>query len=579
MCLLGSEAFQEQSEPLQSKNLQIMISANCLWKLGLYPLLLSAVAAVLKPRPSNLDLKILQVNTVGSEKLKCFTQTLEDFTCVWDERNNTSISSRYRFFYQYQYQDDERKKECQLSMEEIANNTTRHICSLPMMEVSLFTPLDIEVLLNRSVVMSRKDMYINHMVVLDPPSNVTVRPTGKPGQLHVKWSAPPFKYLDNSLMYEVNFSSVGSNIQQVNTVKGKTECVILKLKSQTEYVISIRAKPDGVSMDGYWTTWSKPVSAFTDSDLDPLILGLTSVLILITALLLLTIILTRRRMIKETVWPLIPSPENMFDGLFTVHHGNFQEWLGRGNVQIWWNVQLFGTDEPSTALEILSEINTFPPSFLRNKHQEIFPEDRRFLMSGSGTFKPQQEWVPLDESESPEHLQLEAHAREAYVVLNQNSLLNNDFLSGTYNVTHSSSDVSEEEMPLQLLFWGPEMKRHSKASPGEGQENVLSRDSISQHSSQSSGIECESPASFGAFDYAKCDPAGHLLYPSSSEAVLENTHHPYLLMLDSGISADFSLTNFPSLVSKSDEGLYTNLCKREDLHENFPVSRHLHIEA
>ncbi|XP_072925097.1 erythropoietin receptor [Hemitrygon akajei] len=579
MCLLGSEAVQEQSGPLESKNLQMMISASCLWKLGLYPLLLSAAAAVLKPRPSNLDLKILQVNTVGSEKLKCFTQTLEDFTCVWDERNNTNNSSQYRFFYQYQYQDDERKKECQLSTEEIANNTTRHICSLPMMEVSLFTPLDIEVLLNRSVVMNRKEMYINHMVVLDPPSNVTVRPTGKPGQLHVKWSAPPFKYLDNSLMYEVNFSSVGSNIQQVNTVKGKTECVILKLKSQTEYVIQIRAKPDGVSMDGYWTTWSKPVSAFTDSDLDPLILGLTSILILITSLLLLTIILTYRRMIKETVWPLIPSPENMFDGLFTVHQGNFQEWLGRGNVQIWWNLQFFGTDEPSTALEILSEINTFPPGLLRNKHQEIFPEDRGFLMSGSGTFKLQQEWMPLDESKSPEHLQPEAPTREAYVVLNQNLLLSNDFLSGTYNVTHSSSDVSEEEMPLQLLFWSPEMKHHSKTSPEEGRENFLSHDSISQHSSQSSGIECESPASFGAFDYAKCDPAGHLLYPSPSEAVLENTNHPYLLMLDSGISADFSLTNFPSRVSKSDEGLYTNLCKREDLHENFPVSSDLHIEV
>ncbi|XP_051897769.1 erythropoietin receptor [Pristis pectinata] len=448
------------------------------------------------------------------------------------------------------------------------------------MEVALFVPLDIEVVLNASVVMSRKDIYINHLVVLDPPSNMTVRPTGKPGQLHVKWSPPQFKYLENSLMYEVNFSSAGSNMQKVEIVKGKTECVILKLKSQTEYLVSIRAKPDGLSMDGYWTAWSKPVSAFTDSDLDPLIVSLTSVLILITALLLLTIILTHRRMIKKTVWPLIPSPENMFDGLFTVYQGNFQEWLGRGNVHVCWNLQFFSTDEPPTALEVLSEIKTFPPGLVRNKHQEIFQEEQRSLMSGSGAFKLQQEWAPLDESKSPDDLQSQANTRESYVVLNQNILLNNDFLSDTHSFTHSSNDVSEEEMPLQLLFWSPGMKHQNKTSPEEGEENFVFHDSMSQQSSQSSGIGCESPASIGAFDYAKCDPSGQLLYPTPSEAVPENnTSYPYLLMLDSGVSTGFSLTDFPTFISRANTGIYTNLCKREGLRENIPASDILHIEV
>ncbi|XP_078285489.1 erythropoietin receptor-like [Rhinoraja longicauda] len=545
------------------------MGAGSVCRLGLYPLMWS-VAAILRETPSNLDVKILQVTTAAADKLKCFTQTLEDFTCVWDEQD-WSGGREYRFFYQYQ--DGDTKKECQLSVETYGGNITRHICSLPLVEVSLFAPLDIEVLLNSSIILSKRDMYINHMVVLDPLTNVTVRPTGKAGQLHVHWSQPPFKYLGNSLMYEVNFSTVGSGVQKVETVKGKTECTILKLKPQTEYVVSIRAKPDGVSMDGYWTSWSKPVSAFTDSDLDPLIISLSTVLILITALLLLMVFLSNRRMIKKAFWPLIPSPENMFDGLFTVYQGNFQEWLGQKTVQVWWNHHFFSTDDPSAALEVLSEIKTFPPGLSWSKRHDIFHDDSTLLLSGSEAFKLQHQWELLDGSKTPA-----ANSREAYVVLNQTFLSGDQGLSEARSPGQTSSDVSEEEMPLQLLFNSPAMKRRSEPGP-EGERIPPRHPSLSLQSSQSSGIGRESPDSCGAFNYAKCDPSGRLLYPNCSEGALRNTNHPYLLMVDSGVSADFSLSYFPSSISKSDAGIYTNLCKREDARENILAPNALHVQA
>ncbi|XP_069783305.1 erythropoietin receptor isoform X2 [Narcine bancroftii] len=527
--------------------------------------------------PAFQQTKVLQINTAGSEELKCFTQTLEDFTCVWDEmdRNN---SGQYRFFYQYQFQDDSTREECQLSTEMIAANTMRYICSLPIMQVSLFSPLDIEVWLNASVVKRREEMYINRLVVLDPPSNVTVQPTGKPGQLHVQWSPPQFKYLENSLMYEVNFSSAGSNVQKVETIKGKTKCIILKLKLQTEYFVSVRAKPDGVSLDGYWTLWSTPVSAFTDSDLDPLIVSLASILILITVLLLLTILLTYRRMIKETFWPLVPSPENKFDGLFTVYQGNFQEWLGQHSAQVRWNLQFFSTNDPPSALEVLSEIKTFPPGQVKSKHQEIFQDEQSFMMIGSCAFKLQEPWMPLDESRSRDYLQPSDSTREAYIVLNQDFLLNNDLHSDMHSFTQSSNDISEEEMPLQLLFMSPGMKHQNKSFPEEREEDLVLNSSISRQSSQSSGIGHESPVSFGAFDNAKCDPGGQLIYPNPSNGLLGNhTNHPYHLMLDSGVSADFNQTDLPSFGTQSSTGIYTNLWKREDLLENIPALNVLHI--
>ncbi|XP_067829172.1 erythropoietin receptor [Heptranchias perlo] len=555
---------------------QTMINAGCHRKMGFYLLVLS-VAVVLKARPLNPEDKMLLVTAAGSEKLNCFTQALEDFSCFWDEKDSGN-SSEYRFFYQYQYEDV--KKECPLSTERIVSDMTRYICKFPMMDVSLFAPLDIEVSSNSCIVMSRKDMYINHAVLLDPPSNVTVQQTGKPGQLHVKWSAPQLKYLENSLMYEVNFSSAGSSVQKVEIIKGKTECIILKLKSQTEYHVSIRVKPDGVSMDGYWTIWSKPVSATTVSDLDPLILSLTLVLILIIMLLSLSILKTYHRTIKEKIWPLVPSPENMFDGLFTVYRGNFQEWLGRSSGQIWWNLQFFSTDEPPTVLEVLSEIKTFPPGLAKIRHQDVFLDEQSFLVAGSDALKLQQQTL-MDEGKLPVRVQIAPDAKDAYIVLNQNFLPNNTFLSDACGFTHSSNDVSEEALPLQLLFENPGVSLYEdKDSTEEEEEDSSLHASISCQFSESSGIEQGSPVSFIGFDYAKYDPSGQLLYLSPLKFKLESdAYYPYLLMSDSGVSADYSMTDFQSLKDKADTEIYTNLCRRDDHLESVPASIALHSES
>ncbi|XP_048378136.2 erythropoietin receptor isoform X1 [Stegostoma tigrinum] len=525
-----------------------MIHLCCHLKIGSY-LLVFSTAAILNARSMNLEDKMLLVTAAGSEQLNCFTQTLEDLYCFWTEMDDGD-PSEYRLSYQYLYQDDNEKKECHLSAQRIGSNMSRYICTLPTMDVSLFAPLEIEVSLNSSVAMTRRVIYINNIVVLDPPSNVTVQRTGKPGQLHVKWSAPQLKYLENSLLYEVNFSSVGSNVQKVETIKEKTECIILKLESQTEYLVSIRAKPDGVSIDGYWTAWSKPVSAITDSDLDPLILSLSLVLVVIIMLLFLTILMTHRRMIKEKIWPLVPSPENMFDGLFTVYRGNFQEWLNWSSAQIWWNLQFFSTDEPATTLEILSETKTYCPGLPAIKHQEAFLGERSFLVSRPNPFKLQRNEGLL---EAPD-------AREVYVVLNQNFFPGRPSLSDSCSLAQSSNDVSEEEMPLKLLFESSRPgSEEDRSSIGE---NSSQQDCISRQSSLSNRIEAGSPETRIAFDYAKYDPSGRLLYLNPLRFKWESDRN-YLLMSDSGISADFSTTDIPSHGDIASS--YTNLYKRDDL--------------
>ncbi|XP_072420323.1 erythropoietin receptor-like [Chiloscyllium punctatum] len=545
-----------------------MIHHYCHLQTGFY-FLVFMTAAALNARSLNLEDKMLLVTAAGPEPLNCFTQTLEDLYCFWNEMDDGD-PSKYRFSYQYLYQDDNERKECHLSVQRIGGNMNRYICTLPTMDVSLFAPLEIEVSLNSSRVKQRLIIYINNAVVLDPPSNVTVQRTGKPGQLHVKWSAPQLKYLENSLLYEVNFSSVGSNMQKVETVKEKTECTILKLKPQTEYLVSVRAKPDGVSIDGYWTEWSKPVSAITDSDFDPLILTMSLVLVMIIMLLFLTILMTHRRMIKEKIWPLVPSPENMFDGLFTVYQGNFQEWLNWSSAQIWWNLQFFSTDEIASALEILSETKTFPLGLPAAKHQEGFLDERSCLVSGPNPFKPQQDKGLVGEGKPAAGAPEGPDTREVYVVLNQNFFAGRPSLPDTCSLVQSSNDVSDEGMPLTLLFEGSRPgSEDDKSSVGE---NSSGRDSISRQSSLSSRIELGTPEQQVAFH---SDPSGQLLYLSPLRFKLESDrNYPYLLMSDSGISADFSTTDVPS--HRNTASSYTNLYKREDL----PKCLHtVHLES
>lgn len=136
-------------------------------------------------------------------------------------------------------------------------------------------------------------------VFLDPPSNLTVRLMDAPGQLNVSWQAPSLAFLGTSILYEVKISPEGSPAQvvsqgslpgswpwgpgrpfsppplwltsalslflQVGIANGRTYCLITNLKGQTRYSLAVRAKPDGVSFNGYWSAWSPAMTVATRS--------------------------------------------------------------------------------------------------------------------------------------------------------------------------------------------------------------------------------------------------------------------------------------------------------------------------
>ncbi|MBN3282357.1 EPOR protein, partial [Polyodon spathula] len=263
---------------------------------------------------------------------KCFTESLKDLTCFWDETLPPEGLPNRTFDYRYESEDS---GVCNLTVQKLASNQSRFLCEFP--EAILFAQLDVTVRVNDLILhhrsLSADQVYFPSMpqgcvliaVLLDPPMNLSVRQTGKPGQLHMKWLPPSLKYMDDSIIYEVGFSVAGSELRKTEVIKGgRTDCVLMKLKPLTRYVVSVRAKPDGITYNGYWSAWSEPVTAETPTDLDPLILALSLILLLIMTVLFVTVFLSHRRFLLKKMWPRIPSPEGTFGGLFTVHRGNFQ---------------------------------------------------------------------------------------------------------------------------------------------------------------------------------------------------------------------------------------------------------------
>ncbi|XP_065432119.1 erythropoietin receptor [Chrysemys picta bellii] len=452
---------------------------------------------------------------LGEEPLdpKCFTRCLEDLTCFWESSSPPS-ATEYGFFYVVE---GDAPQRCNVSVARTPWNSTRFSCVFPPQDTPSFTPLRVGAYAgNSSNVIHARTIMINQVVLLEPPSNLTARTTESPGQLAVSWQPPGLRYLESSLRYEVAFAPEGAERQTVNIPDGRTECLILNLRGRTRYALAVRVKPDGVSYSGYWSAWSAPVTVVTPRDLDPLILSLSLILLLIVVLLALFALLTHRRFLKKKLWPVIPSPEHKFEGLFTLYKGNFQLWLGQRNAYLWWSANPGYLEEQPTMLEVLSEgreskvEGPVPP--LPPKAQGSVPPARP-----EPPAEPQDDYLVLDEQLIP-------------CSLGKDSLLLPD----------ARSSASSEAPPAM----GQEL-----GSPGATPEPVPE----------------ERVSSSSSFEYTVFDPSSELLAPCGHQRPLK---YSYLLVSDSGISADYS----PLGTSTNRPNLYTNLCQEECQAQPFPAS-------
>ncbi|NXI39795.1 TPOR protein, partial [Galbula dea] len=231
------------------------------------------------------------------EDILCFSRSFEDLTCFWDEEEK-ALNRMYHFYYWYSR---DMPKACTFSTWHYGANRTRHVCVFPSQDVRLFTQLHLRILdATTNQTKYWRELSVDTVGLIAPPTNITARWAGAVGQLYVSWQPPLTDYL-NFFLYEVQCCPASSPETPCNTmldlngqhyrdpsihpsvsipppiarvaavspgvgqglVQVNTWVVLQDLQPGVRYHIQVRSKPDGTSMDGVWGPWSQAVAAET----------------------------------------------------------------------------------------------------------------------------------------------------------------------------------------------------------------------------------------------------------------------------------------------------------------------------
>ncbi|XP_051827539.1 erythropoietin receptor isoform X1 [Antechinus flavipes] len=523
----------------------------------------------LKPEPGLegplYESKVTLLLAEEKEKPICFTQRLEDLVCFWEETASPGPRN-YSFFY---HLEEELWKPCVLKVVWTGRGTVRYTCPFPLSDASSFIPLELKVTATPNGTELRRTIYINEVgmahggrprarkdpigspahslllvpgegrppsaatnwpfslprpshprsvppVFLDPPSGLTVQRTETPSQVALHWLPPPMAQLTKDIHYEVKYwEAAGTSEQRVDVREGRTGCVIASLRGHTRYTFAVRAKMAEPSYSGYWSSWSQPATVLIAGELDPLILGMSAILTAILLLLVLGGLLSQRRFLKQMLWPGVPSPEHGFQDLFTIHRGNFQLWLEESNACLWWGPLGAYLEKPPARLEVLSEHCRAAPAEPAREEEPLLGPEARWLAQG---------------------------AKDDYLVLD------------TKLLPHSPAAGPPGRGPLGL-----------RASAGRALEAQGEPAGEAGARPGASGLEPEQEerASASNFEYTVLDAGSQLLCPRVSPPAPPpsppDLKYLYLVVSDSGISADYSSEASQGAPGSSPEGPYTNL--------------------
>ncbi|XP_058930345.1 thrombopoietin receptor [Kogia breviceps] len=278
---------------------------------------LLVVISCLLPAPQNLAQVTSQDASLlasDSESLNCFSRTFEDLTCFWDEEE-AAPSEIYQLLYAYP---GEKPRACPLSSQRVPPFGTRYVCQFPAQdEVRLFSQLHLWVknaFLNQNL--TQRVLSVDSVGLPAPPSLIKAMGGSQPGELQISWEAPApeiSEFLRHELRYgpKDTRNSTGPTVtlllstetccpalrrpnlapalaqspcaqpmmpqqdvpEQTSTtreapsltVKGGS-CLISGLQPGNSYWLQLRSQPDGVSLRGFWGSWSHPVTVDLPGD-------------------------------------------------------------------------------------------------------------------------------------------------------------------------------------------------------------------------------------------------------------------------------------------------------------------------
>ncbi|XP_042562465.1 erythropoietin receptor [Clupea harengus] len=510
-----------------------------------------------------LETKVKMLLRSEEENPKCFLKGTVEIFCFWEEQgedNGTTDQYTFRFTYL-----GRNTTVCPVKVLSIGDGKKMYSCENS--QVIWYSPLDIKVFRGEQLIYERSSLFTDQMFLLDPPGNMTLRRTAKPGQLKVTWLPPDF--IDDGLLYEISYAVTGSQMGKREQVRFKTDLLLQGLQAGINYSVKARVRPQSSGFKGWWSAWTDPVTVILPNETDPLIVSMSLIISLILLLLSLSILLTHRSFLLKKLWPVIPSPESKFPDLFTVYKGDFQEWMNHNPGGMRWIPAYYYTDEPVAPLEVLSEINIGAalPSLIspHRDPQAMEADGARQLDEGDQVLNrvSPQRWSELQhEAWMLEHLRnlplhppplsqsslLESH--DAYVSLNHSSQKPKDEEKAQEREGDEMEDILEESLPLQTLF------------AGAGTRSSTSHSDLGSLQQSSGSGRLSSQCSFE--------------YPNQTWPP-NGPNYTYMAVADSGVSMDYSPMSSSQLADTERKHkprvIYTNELPLIHKHKHWPLTR------
>ncbi|XP_056605967.1 thrombopoietin receptor [Triplophysa dalaica] len=204
----------------------------------------------------HLDLSVQEISLLDTDKNpKCFTRDLESFTCFWESTVGKS------FYFIYKFEGSEEEIRCDVKQQLLKNDEVLNVCDFPPSDVYLLIETQIRVVdIDTNSTVYNRNVSVEIQLLLYPPSNITLCPTGEVGQMLVDWKPP--KQFWGKAQYEIRYhSKTKQNSKEL--VSGSSH-KLTSLVPGENCTMQMRVRP----VKGFWSDWSSNVTAMVPQSSD-----------------------------------------------------------------------------------------------------------------------------------------------------------------------------------------------------------------------------------------------------------------------------------------------------------------------
>ncbi|XP_067846108.1 thrombopoietin receptor [Heptranchias perlo] len=452
----------------------------------------------------------------GEINLRCSTSDLHFITCQW-KVNKTEPSALYSLYYQTR---EVEWKLCSNQRNATTGDAITYHCMIATSEVNKTV-----IIINASYphhiqTFYKKPFRTENVVRPDPPRIVKTDISLSGGKLRLFWE-PPIRKLLGQMIYQIRYSEENGTGWKTLLTQKPLHSEVLDLPHSKTYYMQLRAKPNGVTYRGYWSSWSDTFTATIPGPTNPIAVSLVVGVALLLAIALFVSHLIFPNVysnMKKKLWPQIPNLERLLEGYLT----DFQKYSQPLQPTC---DKLVDDELLPSVLEIISEVKENDSTKSLEKQEEAC-QKRHFSESSNS----KQHRVSLDGGMSNHETESSNNSSQNYIFLDlqdSSSLPQEDINFHKRDKTSSLQDSQSRMGPLS-----PDTQSHKEHIQKDVHWN---KQFSSVQPINISGMKQQHPSPLVSYD-DMLHLFGHLHFPASfdyrSVSATDISNHSYLLLPD-----------------------------------------------